>query len=87
MRQSPHNVRFILMLDKRGLPPGVIWQRCCERLVWDGPLPSVSDIIAITGTPAHRPVSDPGPAVDVARAAGGASAGAAGPGANVEGGS
>lgn len=72
MRQTPRNVLFILQQHKRGAPAHVIYHRCAERLVWDGPLPSVTDILRITGTP--------GPAVDAARSAGVVPAGAVGPG-------
>jgi|GEM_PF-4957991 len=42
--QSPRNVRFILLKARQGLSVGQIYTRCHERFVWDGDLPSMSEI-------------------------------------------
>lgn len=47
LRQTPRNLLFIRQLDRQGIPAHVIYHRCAERLVWDGPLPDVADILKI----------------------------------------
>lgn len=61
MHPTPRNLLYIRQLDRRGFPAEVIYRRCQERLVWDGPLPSVADILAITKSPA-RGLATEGPA-------------------------
>ena len=62
MHPTPRNLLYIRQLDRRGFPADVIYRRCQERLVWDGPLPSVAEILAITRPPRTPPVTaQPGP--------------------------
>lgn len=43
-RISPRNRHYIRIRYRQGLTVNEIWRRCHERLIWDGPLPSVKDI-------------------------------------------
>lgn len=82
MRQTPRNILFILQLDRKGVPPGIIYERCKERLVWDGPLPSMNDILHVTRTPPARAVAS-GPDREAVHDAGRAPAGKSGPDASI----
>lgn len=46
---SHRDWNFLRRLNARGLSTAEIYRRCHERLVWDGPFPSIDDIKAVCG--------------------------------------
>ena len=62
MRMTHRNLLFVRRHHGKGVPIGEIFRKCADNLGWDGPLPSIEDIEAITRSPAQpsAPV-EPGP--------------------------
>jgi hypothetical protein len=46
MHDTPSNLHLIRQMTKQGHPPAIVMQRCCEHLGWQGPHPTIREIVA-----------------------------------------
>jgi hypothetical protein len=77
MERSWSNLHMIRLWSRQGLPAAVVMHRCCEHMGWQGPHPTLREIIFEMDR-----FKNPGPAREASRAAGVATVGSAGPGAD-----
>jgi hypothetical protein len=45
MEETWSNLHLIRLMTKQGHPPAVVMRRCCEHLGWQGPHPTLREIV------------------------------------------
>jgi hypothetical protein len=45
MEETWSNLHLIRQMTKQGHPPAVVMQRCCDHLGWQGPHPTLREIV------------------------------------------
>jgi len=45
MHDTWSNLHLIKLMTKQGLPPATVMQRCCDHLGWQGPHPTLREVV------------------------------------------